>query len=53
MEMFTLELICFPSSRIHHRVDDVDMKDTATKFFKISLLGYKQYSMRSVSEKST
>ena len=27
MEMFTLESICF-SSRIHHRVDGVDIKDT-------------------------
>ena len=53
MEIFTLELICFPPSRIYHRVDHVDIKDTATKFFKISLLGYKQHSMRWVSEKST
>ena len=29
MEMFTVELVCFPPSRIHHRVDGVDINDTA------------------------
>ena len=40
-------------SRIHHRVDGADIKDTATKFLRISLLVCKQHSMRCVSEKST
>ena len=53
MEMLTFELICFPPFRIHHRVDDVDIKDTATKFFKISLLVCKQHSTRSVFEENT
>ena len=53
MEMLTLELICFSPSRIRHRVGGVIVNETATKFFKISLLVCKQHSMRCVSEKNT
>ena len=53
MGMFTFELLCFPPSRIHHHVDVVNVKDTATKFLKISLLVCKRHSMRCASEKST
>ena len=50
MEMFILELICFSPCRIHHRVDGVNIKDTAAKFLKILLLVCKGYSTRCVSE---